>query len=153
MAESVAHRPRRSWRRDLAVGALLALLAGCGGDGSPASAGGSSTASFSGTTSSNAPGSCSGDSHRINAGQGTLAVTLVQSSGGALMVQLCSPGAVDHTRDCTINRTRIEVGRTLSGTLRGGSLQELAFNPLSCGGGEPPPPAPISYTASLVYPL
>jgi hypothetical protein len=147
----------KRWRSVVGVLFALAPLLGvvaCGGNGTtPTAPGGTATSTFTGTTSSNAPGSCTGDSHRINASQGTLTVTLVQTAPSVpLIVQLCAPGAVDHTRDCTINRTRMEVGQSLSGTLRGGSVQELAFNPLSCGGGAPPPPTPINYTASVLYP-
>ena len=80
-------------------------------------------------------------------------MTLLETSPRvALIVQLCSPTAVNHSRDCTINRQRIDVGQTLSGALRGGAVQKLAFNPLNCGGGTPAEPTPIAYTATVTFP-
>jgi hypothetical protein len=106
-----------------------------------------------GTARSTGPTGCTADRHSFSAADGTVSVTLVQTSPPvALLVQLCAPSAVDHTRDCTINRQQIAVGQTLSGALRGGSVQELALNPLNCGGGGPPEPGPIAYTVSVVYP-
>ena len=82
-----------------------------------------------------------------------MSVTLVQTTPRvSLMVQLCSPSAVDHSRDCSINRQRIDVGQTLSGSVTGGAAQVLILNPLNCGGGAPPEPVPIAYTVSVVYP-
>ena len=106
-----------------------------------------------GTARSTGLTSCEADSHTITAGDGSVSVTLVQASPRvALLVQLCPPTATDHSRDCTINRQRIEVGQTLRGARQGGSAQTLAFNPLNCGGGGSPEPEPIAYTASVVYP-
>lgn len=155
-AGSIVWQPTSVGLRFIVFAGLAFAACGGGGSGSPstpASPAGNATATFMGTARSTGPTDCAADSHQISAGSGTVTVTLVETSPRvALIVQLCPPTAVDHSRDCTINRQRIEVGQTLSGPRQGGAGQTLVFNTLNCGGGGAPEPAPIAYTASVMYP-
>jgi hypothetical protein len=96
---------------------------------------------------------CTGDVHRISAGGGSVSGTLVQATpSGPLVVQLCSPTAVNHDTDCTVNRSRIEVGQTLMGTVTGGAQQDLVLNTAGCGPTRPVTPAEVAYTVSVAVP-
>jgi hypothetical protein len=129
---------------------LCALAAGCGGGGT-SGPDGVETQTFTGSTSAQAAGSCTGDTHRFNAGDGTVSVTLAgTSTGDALTAEIC-PGA-STSNDCTLSRRRIDIGQTLSATRRGGVSQVLSLLPLTCGAGGPPPAGPIDYTATVTYP-
>ena len=139
------------------LAALIALaLSGCGGGSSPAApppAGGTATSTFMGRARTSDMNGCSGDVHRIVAGAGGVSVTLVQANpAGPLVVQLCSPTAVNHDTDCSVNRARIEVGQTLNGTVTGGSAQDLVLNTADCGPTRPATPVEVAYTVSIVFP-
>src|SRR5262245_44031485 len=89
------------------------LVAACGGSssspspGSPGgspSGGGSGVETFKGTTRISESGGCSGNAspHSFTTGEGTVAITLVESTGGVpVSVQLCDPVADNHEVDCT----------------------------------------------------
>jgi hypothetical protein len=146
--------------RSQRVGALVLpaalALGGCGGSpaaavGSPAAPGGTETATFMGTTTSQGPGSCSGQNHSFRAGEGTIEVTLLQTSTNvALTVQLCADGVSNPS--CTIVRRRIDVGMTLGAARAGGANQVLSLLQLTCGAQAPPEPGPVSYSVRVVYP-
>jgi hypothetical protein len=142
-------------RKMLTAAALAAFLPSCsGGSGGAAPPPGPSvteTRTFTGTTRALSATSCGGDSHDFEAREGTIAVTLVQSTDGtALGVQVCA-GGIDNN-DCSINQTRIAVGQTVSGTRRGAAQQNLKLLPVSCSpAGGPVPPGPISYTATVSF--
>ena len=138
----------------LVLPAVLAF-AGCGG--SPAAPGGAGppggreTATFMGTTTSQGPGSCSGENHSFTAAEGTIEVTLLQTSTNvALTAQLCADGIAGPS--CTIVRRRIDVGMTLSAARAGGANQVLSLLQLTCGTQAPPEPGPVSYSVRVVYP-
>jgi len=140
-------------RRLSLVAVAAGILVSCGGSGSPTApeAGGTVTQTFTGTTRADGPLSCSGDSHDIMASEGTVTVTLVQSTGDATLgLQVCA-GGIDNN-DCTINLRPIAVGQTLSGSRKGGRTQNLKLLAPNCGGGGPVPPGPIQYTATVTYP-
>jgi hypothetical protein len=129
----------------------LGLCPACGGNGPSTPAPPvTETRTFMGTTRATSPTSCMSDSHDFQAREGLITVTLVQSTGGTLLVaQVCAGGIDDH--NCTINQAPIAVGQTLSGTRKGGADQNLKLLPLNCGGGGPAPDTPIDYTASVSY--
>jgi len=134
--------------------ALAAALASCGGGGgttpTPTGPPVTQTRTFVGTTRANSPTSCSGDSHDFEAAEGTIAVTLVQSTGGVGMaVQVCA-GGVDNN-DCTINLRPIAVGQTVNGARKGVPQQNLKLMPANCGGGGPMPQGPVDYTATVTF--
>jgi hypothetical protein len=137
--------------------ALMAVaVAGCGGGSSPAAPpppAGTTTSTFMGRARTTDTNGCTGDVHRISAASGTVSVTLVQAApAGPLVVQLCAPTAVNHDTDCTVNRSRIEVGQTLMGTVAGGAQQDLVLNMADCGPSRPVTPAEVAYTVSVVFP-
>jgi hypothetical protein len=147
-------------RASIASLAVLTSSAGCGGGGGGAAPtspppSGTNTVTVTGTSRSAGPTTCSADNHVLNAGDGPVTVTLVQTTPAvSLIVQVCSPTTTNHQTDCSINRQRIDVGQTLSGTIRGGRVQHLSFNTLNCGPGAlPPEPAPIVYSAAVTHPL
>jgi hypothetical protein len=137
--------------------ALIAVaLAGCGGGSSPAGpppGGGTTTSTFMGRARTTDANGCIGEAHRITAGAGAVSVTLVQSNpAGPMVVQLCSPTAVNHDTDCTVNRSRIDVGQTLNGTVTGGTQQDLVLNTADCGPARPVTPVEVAYTVSVLFP-
>ena len=104
-----------------------------------------------GTTTSSGSGSCSGENHSFLAGQGTVTVTLLQTSTNvALTAQLCADGVADAS--CTIVRRKIDVGQTLTAERKGTANQVLSLLQLTCGAGGPPEPGPVSYSVRVVYP-
>jgi hypothetical protein len=127
-----------------------------GGPDAPTPSGGTQTRTITGTTSLTQVGNsivCTSDGHSFEAGEGTIAVTLVATSA-PVAAQVCHPTAVNHDTECTIPPfAPIGVGETLTANLRGGRQQVLKFVPAACGQpGIPPPAPPITYTATLVYP-
>jgi hypothetical protein len=141
-----------------------ALVAACGGSSSSPSAGspsgspgggGSGLETFKGTTRSSDSGVCSADPspHTFDTGEGTVGVTLVESTGSLpVNVQLCHPAADNHEVDCTIPPfVRVEVGMTVRATLKGGRSQTLTVYPSGCGVDQAPTP-PISYTVTVTHP-
>jgi hypothetical protein len=140
----------------------IAGLAGCGGGGGDAAAPTPPTTTlapappvqdsrtFVGTTRATGLLSCGGDSHDLQTREGTIAVTLVDSTDKiTLVLQVCADG-IDNN-DCTINQTRILVGQTLSGPRKGGTRQNVKLLTPNCGGGGPPPDGPVAYTVSVSY--
>ena len=115
--------------------AALCVGVGCGGSsGAPSPTSTVVTESYSGRTVGTASGSCGGDSHHLSIADGTVSVTLVQSTGGtAMTVQVCANG-IDNN-NCTINQTRITVGQTLSGARKGGTTQNLKLLSSACVSG------------------
>jgi hypothetical protein len=112
---------------------------------------GSRTESFSGTGQLDGSGGCSSAGHRFTTGQGNLAITLVTSTGPTVAVQVCHPTAMNHDSECTVPPfQRIDVGQTLSATVKGGRDQVLSVYPPGCG--TPGTPATIDYTVSVEHP-
>jgi hypothetical protein len=132
--------------------ALTGFVACGGGSGSPAkpTGGGTDSRTFAGTTTATGPSSCAGDRHDFQAAEGPVTVTLIESTGNAMLVAQVCAGGIDNG-NCTINQTTIGVGQSLSSPRKGGPSQTLALQPLNCGGGGPPPAGPIAYTASVTY--
>jgi hypothetical protein len=67
-------------------------------------------------------------------------------------VQVCHPTAVNHDTECTVPPFhRIDVGRTLGGTIKGGRDQVLSVYPRDC---RIPGAAAITidYTVSVEHP-
>jgi hypothetical protein len=141
------------------VVAVLLLLPACGGGGgtsptpvaTPTPAPQPTSWTFNGETRSAAPGSCSGDSHQLEGVRGTVEVTLVSTAPAtALIVQVCAPTAVDHSRDCSVNRQVLETGRTVTAAVVGGPTQVLVLHQLSCGTQPVAPTAPaVSYQVGV----
>jgi hypothetical protein len=129
---------------------LLCALAGCGGGSEPAAPTGPRTETFTGTTQI-VSGVCTGTTHAFDTGEGSLTVTLVQSTGNVpLSAQVCHPTAVNHAQECTIPPfATVEVGASVSAALKGGRAQVLVMYPLGCAGQSTPP---ISYTVTVVHP-
>lgn len=150
---------RRTGAAGIAAVGLITLAA-CGGGGPTTASGpgggtkGSRTSTFSGTTRISDLGTCSGERHTFDAGEGTLAVTLVQSSAGPLKTEVCPTASTNHALDCAIPPFAVVApGQTLSATLRGGRSQFLTIFPESCGSpGTPAPTPPITYSVTIVYP-
>src|SRR5262245_30205508 len=145
-------------RRVLLASLAAAVLGGCGGSSTSPSAGspsGSSVETFKGTTRITDSGGCSADPspHTFNTGEGKVYVTLVESSGSVpVNIQLCDPAADNHEVDCTIPPfVRVEVGKTVEATLKGGRSQTLTVYPAGCGFDKLPTP-PISYTVTVTHP-
>src|SRR5262245_26771427 len=83
--------------RALIIALGLAALTACGGGGSsPAAPTGSQTETFTGTSSVNAAGTCTGAiRHLFAAGEGTVVVALAQVSGAtSVVVQVCPQNKV-----------------------------------------------------------
>lgn len=132
---------------------MLCTLAGCGGGSEPPAAPtGPRTETFTGTTQI-VSGVCSGNTHAFDTGEGSLTVTLVQSTDNVpLAAQVCHPTAVNHAQECTIPPfAMVEVGASVSAPLKGGRAQALVMYPAGCGGNQAPTP-PISYTVRVVHP-
>lgn len=137
--------------RDCVGCALVLLLAGCGGGGSPAAPGGTETVTFSGTAASTSASSCTGDTHSFPAGEGTVSVTLVETSTQHPMsAQICENGVGSST--CTLVRTRIEIAQTLNAPRKGGRNQVLSMLPGSCGIPGAMPEPMVGYTVRVSYP-
>jgi hypothetical protein len=140
------------------------LLTACGGSSSSPSAGppggsptggGSGVETFKGTTRIADNGVCSAERlpHTFDTGEGTVEITLVESSGSVpVNIQLCHPAADNHEVDCTIPPfVRVDVGMTVRATLKGGRVQTLTVYPVGCGSDQTPTP-PISYTVTVAHP-
>jgi hypothetical protein len=153
-----------NWRTGAAGIAVVALVAlvSCGGGGPTAASGpsggagsgGSRTSTFSGTTRISDLGTCSGERHTFDAGEGTVAVTLVQSSAGPLKAEVCPTASTNHALDCAIPPFAVVApGQTLSAPLKGGRSQFLTIFPEGCGApGTPAPTPPITYSVTVVFP-
>jgi hypothetical protein len=112
------------------------------------------TETFSGRAQLSAAGGCSSPGHAFNSGEGTLAITLIQSSDNTqVAVQVCHPTATNHDTQCTVPPFhRILVGNTLRATLMGGRAQVLTVYPSGCGRPGPATAADISYTVTVEHP-
>lgn len=135
----------------------MAGAVGCGGASRSASAPtatGSGTETFTGATQITESGVCTGARHAFETGEGVVGITLVQSSGGvSLAAQLCDPVADNHEVDCTIPPfARIDVGQTVTATLKGGRFQTLTLYPGGCGTPASTPTALLAYTVTVVHP-
>jgi hypothetical protein len=138
---------------------VLLVLPACGGGGAttPTPAATATPApqptswTFTGETRSSGVGACSGDSHQLEGVRTTVEVTLVSTSPGTpLIVQVCAPSAVDHSRDCSVNRQVLETGRTVTAPVVGGSTQVLVLHQLSCGTQPVAPTAPaVGYQVAV----
>lgn len=84
---------------------FMFLLYGCGGGGSTAAtpSPGPQTTTFMGSARTTATGGCAAlnPAHIISAGDGTMTVTLTQSSAPRMQLQVCSTSEADH-RNCTV---------------------------------------------------
>jgi hypothetical protein len=144
-------------RHATAVLALLGL-AGCGGGGSSTPTtmpSGPALETFSGTASVSATGGCSNTTeHSFQSGEGTIAVTLTQSTGNAgVAVQVCHPSATAHDAQCTVPPfARIGVGEATRAPLKGGRSQVLTIYPVTCGQAGTHPAATVSYTVTVEHP-
>jgi len=142
--------PMRAWFPAAAV----AFAIGCGGSNeAPTSpTGGIETRTFTGTTRALGPGNCTGDAHAFTAGEGAITVTLTQTSPPeALTAEICAPNVTDKPRDCTLPRTRIDVGQTITAVRKISSAQSLSLLPLTCGAEGPVSASPITYTATVMH--
>jgi hypothetical protein len=139
--------------RPLSCLLLLAAATGCGGGStptgpapSPTPLGITETATFTGAANP----SCQGGGHTFQAAEGTVTLTLVETTDGVgLYGQVCDAVTGDNNA-CTVNQTRMNVGETLSGPRRGSGSQVVKMLTLNCGPG-PTPPAPVQYTIRLTY--
>jgi len=139
----------------VACGSGSAAPTGNGSAGPSAPPAGPRTETFMGTTRITASGGCSADPtpHSFQTGEGSVRITLVQSTDNVTMAaQLCDPVAENHEVDCTIPPfVRIDVGMTVTATLKGGRFQTLTIYPGGCGTASTPTP-PISYTVTVAHP-
>lgn len=135
----------------VAIALLLAACGGGGGGGTPTSTPTVRTETFSGTTTSNAVGSCSPSSNDFTvADAGSVQVRLDQSGDAAgLRVQVCADG--NDNNACTVNPILIAIGHTVSGTRQGGPNQRVSFLRLGCSGGGPFVAGATTFTATITY--
>jgi hypothetical protein len=133
---------------------MLLVLAACsGGSKSAPTPTGPQTTTFSGTASINGTGGCSGVTHAISTGAGTLTVTLVQASAARVAMQVCHPTAVNHATECTVPPfANVAVGGVVTATLKGGQAQVITVFPEGCGGAGTQPATTVTYTISATYP-
>jgi hypothetical protein len=133
--------------------ALALALAACGGGGggnSPTQTPTLQTQTFTGTATANTPTSCTGASHVIQALDGPITVTLVESTGSVAMATQVCAGSIDNN-DCSVQLQRIEVGQTVSGSRKGAASQTVVLQPANCGGGGPAPSTPIAFSARVTF--
>lgn len=147
--------PMKHSNRFAAVVFTLSLSA-CGGGGSGPSTTdtGPRTATFMGSTRIAPNGVCSssGPSHVLDAGQGTLTVTLTQAGEPRLKLQICATTELDH-RNCTVPPFLVlPVGQSVTATVKGGRAQSVVLYPESCGGPTATPTDLITYSISVVHP-
>lgn len=136
---------------------LCACSGGAGGTG-PASANpadmGPRTAMFSGLTRIANNGACSSLSarHEIDAGAGTVTVTLTQAGAPRLQLQVCALNELNHN-NCTIPPfATLPLGQSVSALVKGGRSQAVTLYPEGCGGADATPGDPIAYSVTVVYP-
>jgi hypothetical protein len=141
-----------------AVALVVAVLPGCGRSGSstPTTPNGNPTETFMGTSSVSATGGCSSTNmgHAFNSGEGTIVITLVQSTDNATVAtQVCHPTATAHDSQCTVPPfSRIGVGQSTQAVLKGGRAQVLTVYPGTCGQAGTFPATTISYTVTVQHP-
>ena len=135
---------------------FMLSLSACGGGGSGPTAAdtaprmvtfmGSARIATNGVCSSSSPG------HVVDAGPGTLTVTLTQAGEPRMKLQVCAAGEADH-RNCTVPPFSVlPVGQSVTATIKGGRSQSIVLYPESCGGSDAPPTDLISYSISVVHP-
>lgn len=144
-----------AWRLP-ATAALAAVLASCGGGSPPTSpppSGGTRTDAFSGTGTVNTGGGCSPGSHAFTtAGTGTIVVQVAQSSLPSIGIQICHPGAVNHSTECTVPPwATIAANGTLSATIKGARAQTISISPAGCDT-TTVTAATVTYTVNVTYP-
>ncbi len=135
---------------------FMLLLYGCGGGGSTAAtpSPGPQTTTFMGSARTTATGGCAAlnPAHIISAGDGTMTVTLTQSSAPRMQLQVCSTSEADH-RNCTVPPfVLLPVGQSVSATVKGGRSQSVTLFTEGCGAPTAPPTDPITYSVSVVHP-
>jgi hypothetical protein len=134
---------------------MLSLCAcGGGGSGPTATDTGPRMVTFMGSARITTNGVCSssGPSHVVNAGQGTLTVTLTQAGEPRMKLQVCAAGELDH-RNCTVPPFLVlPVGQSVTATVKGGRSQSIVLYPESCGGPGATPTDLIAYSVSVVHP-
>ena len=133
---------------------FMLSLYGCGGGGSTAAtpSPGPQTTTFMGSARTAANGGCSGNAHIVDAGQGTLTVTLTQAGAPRMQLQVCSTSEADH-RNCTVPPfVLLPVGQSVSATVKGARPQSVTVFTEGCGGPTATPTDPIAYSISVVHP-
>jgi hypothetical protein len=145
-------------KHSIRLGAIVFMLtvSGCGGGGSAPAApnAGPRTVTFTGSARTSTNGGCSaiGPSHIVDAGAGTLTVTLTQAGAPRMQLQVCATSEADH-RNCTIPPfVLLSVGQSATGTVKGGRAQAVTLFPEGCGGPGATPTDPIPYSVSVVHP-
>jgi hypothetical protein len=135
---------------------VLMALGGCGGGSgsTPTGPTGPQTETFSGSAQLSATGGCSNVGHPFNSGEGTVAITLVESSGSVpVAVQVCHPTATAHDSQCTVPPfARVAVGMSVRVPLKGGRAQVLTIYPEACGRTGTPTATSITYTVTVEHP-
>lgn len=134
--------------------ALVFLLSGCGGGGStPATpSAGPRTTTFTGSARTAANGGCAGNGHLVDAGQGTITVTLTQAGAPRMQLQVCSTSEADH-RNCTVPPfVVLPVGQSVTAAIKGARPQSVTVFTEGCGGPTATPTDAISYSISVVHP-
>lgn len=107
-----------------------------------------------GSARTTATGGCSvlNPPHFISAGEGTMTVTLTQSSAPRMQLQVCSTSEADH-RNCTVPPfVLLPVGQSVTATVKGGRSQSVTLFTEGCGGATATPTDPITYSVTVVHP-
>lgn len=138
-----------------AAALVMAALAACGG-GAPGSPqpGGTRTDTFSGASTVNTGGGCSGPGHDFNtAGAGTVTIQVAQSDLPSVGIQICHPGALNHALECTVPPwTPIAAGGTLTAAIKGARAQKITIVPAGCDTSTVTA-ATLNYTVNVTYPF
>ncbi len=133
---------------------FMLSLCGCGGGGTgPTTTDtGPRTSTFTGSARTTASGGCMGNGHHVDAGPGTLTVTLTQAGAPRMKVQVCSASEADH-RNCTVPPfVVLPVGQAVSAAIKGARPQTVTVFTDGCGGSDATPTDPITYSISVVHP-
>ncbi|MBP6702986.1 MAG: hypothetical protein KBH14_09410 [Vicinamibacteria bacterium] len=135
---------------------FMLSLSACGGGGSgPTTTDtGPKMATFTGSARIAPNGVCSSSApaHRVEAGPGTLTVTLTQAGEPRMKLQVCATTELDH-RNCTVPPFAVlPVGQSVTATVKGGRSQSVVLYPERCGGPDETPTDLITYSISVVHP-
>lgn len=143
--------------RPLVLAMIAASLASCGGGSTPTSppaGGGTRTDTFTGTSSVNTGGGCTGPGHGFTtAGTGTVTIQVSQADLPNVGIQICHPGAQNHALECTVPPwTPIAAGGTLSAAIRGARAQTITIVPAGCDT-TTVTAATLNYAVNVTYPF